>query len=92
MRRDHYRGGRVAGFRHREKQGEIKVYELTESRRVRTFHQGPYETCESACLALFSWVETHPLRIADPLRDIYPYDPREFRPEEIITEIMVPVL
>ena len=71
--------------------GELMVYELPGGRMVRTLHRGPYDTCESTYLALFSWMEKHHLRIAGPIREIYPNDPREVRPEEIITEILVPV-
>jgi len=71
--------------------GEIRVYELPGGKMVRTLHRGPYETCESTYLALFSWIEERHLQIAGPIREIYPNDPREVKPEEIITEIMVPV-
>jgi effector-binding domain-containing protein len=71
--------------------GEIRVYELPGGKMVRTVHRGPYETCESTYLGLFSWIEEHHLRIAGPIREIYPNDPREIKPEEIITEILVPI-
>jgi effector-binding domain-containing protein len=71
--------------------GEIRVYELPGGKMVRTVHRGPYETCESTYLRLFSWIEEHHLRIAGPIREIYPNDPREIKPEEIITEILVPI-
>ena len=82
----------MAGLRHREKQGRYQgVYALPGGRMVRTLHRGPYETCESTYLALFSWIEEHYLQIAGPIREIYPNDPREVKPEEIITEIFIPV-
>ncbi len=71
--------------------GEIRVYELPGGTMVRTIHRGPYDTCESTYLRLFSWIEGHHLRIAGPIRENYPNDPRVVQPEEIITEILVPV-
>jgi effector-binding domain-containing protein len=58
---------------------------------MRTVHRGPYETCEPTFLALFSWIESRHLQIADPIREVYTNDPGEVKPEEILTEILVPV-
>ncbi len=77
--------GKVSGS------GDIKVYTLPGGKMVRTVHNGPYETCEPTYLALFSWIEKHQLKIAGPIREIYPNDPREVKPEDILTEILVPV-
>lgn len=71
--------------------GEIRVYELQGGKMVRTLHRGPYETCESTYYALFLWIEEHHLQIAGPIREVYPNDPRVVKPEEILTEILVPV-
>lgn len=71
--------------------GDIGVYTLPGGKMVRTVHKGPYETCEPTYLALFSWIEAHKLHIAGPIREIYPNDPREVKPEEILTEILVPI-
>ena len=70
---------------------EIKVYELPGGKMVYTVHRGPYETCEPTYLKLFSWIETQGLQISGPIREVYPNDPRVVKPEEIITEIFVPV-
>jgi len=71
--------------------GNIEVYTLPGGKMVRTVHKGPYETCEPTYLALFSWIEKQNLQISGPVREIYPNDPREVKPEEILTEILVPV-
>ncbi|KQC06142.1 MAG: transcriptional regulator, partial [Methanolinea sp. SDB] len=71
--------------------GDIQVYTLPGGKMVRTVHRGPYETCEPTYLALFSWIEAHKLKISGFIREIFPNDPREVKPEEIITEILVPV-
>lgn len=71
--------------------GEIKMYELPGGKMVRAFHKGPYETCESTYYKIFDWIDEQHLQIAGPIREIYPNDPRMVKPEEIVTEIHVPV-
>jgi effector-binding domain-containing protein len=71
--------------------GEINVYELPGGKMARTVHRGPYDTCEPTYLRLFSWIADNHLKITGPIREIYPNDPRQVKPEEIITEILVPV-
>ena len=70
---------------------EMKVYELPGGKMVHAIHKGPYESCEPTYLKVFAWIEYRGLRISGPIREVYPNDPREVTPEEIITEIFVPV-
>lgn len=70
---------------------EIPAFVLTGGRMAHAIHKGPYETCESTYLALFAWIENQSLTICGPIREAYPNDPRTVPPEEIITEIYVPV-
>ena len=70
---------------------DIKVYWLPGGKMVHTVHKGPYESCEPTYQKLFAWIETQGLHISDPIREVYPNDPRMVTPEEIITEIFVPV-
>ena len=70
---------------------EIAVYELPGGKMVRTIHRGPYESCEPTYLQLFAWIEKKGFQTAGPIREIYPNDPREVKPEDIITEILVPI-
>lgn len=72
--------------------GGITAYELPGGKMVRTMHRGPYETCEPTYLALFAFIADRELRIAGPIREIYPNNPHEVAPEDILMEIMVPVL
>ena len=69
----------------------IKAYELPGGKMVRTVHHGPYETCEPTYLKLFAWIAEKGLTISGPIREVYPNDPRVVKPEEIATEIYVPV-
>jgi effector-binding domain-containing protein len=70
---------------------EMKVYELPGGKMVHTVHRGPYESCEPTYRKLFAWIASQGLRISGPIREVYPNDPRVVKPEEIITEIFVPV-
>lgn len=69
----------------------MNLYTLPGGRMARTIHRGPYEACEPVYLKLFAWIEEQGLKITGPIRELYLNDPREVRPEDIMTEILVPV-
>lgn len=71
--------------------GDILRYTLPGGKMVRTVHKGPYETCEPTYLRVFAWIAEHGLSITGPIREVYPNDPGEVPPEEILTEIYIPV-
>jgi len=71
--------------------GDIRRYTLPGGWMVRTVHKGPYESCEPTYLAALAWIEKNGLSITGPIREVYPNDPREVPPEEILTEIYIPV-
>lgn len=70
---------------------EIRSYTLPGGQMVHAVHKGPYNTCETTYFALFAWIQERRLTITGPIREAYPNDPRIVLPEEIITEIFVPV-
>jgi len=70
---------------------EIRAYELPGGRMAHITHKGPYASCEPTYLRLFAWIGEKGLTICGPVREVYPNDPREVAPEEILTEIFVPV-
>ena len=70
---------------------EIRCYELPGGTMAKIVHQGPYEECTPTYERLFAWIEAEGKRIAGPIREIYLNDPREVAPEEILTEIYVPI-
>src|SRR5512137_1057832 len=69
---------------------DIRAYELPGGKMVHTVHKGPYAECEPTYLRLFTWIGERGLTINGPIREVYPNDPREVKPEDIITEIYVP--
>lgn len=70
---------------------EFRVYDLRGGTMVHTVHRGPYETCEQTYLKVFAWITEKGLIISGPIREVYPNDPHLVQPEEILTEIYVPV-
>jgi len=70
---------------------DIRAYELPGGKMVHAVHTGPYVECEPTYIRLFAWIREKGLTITGPIREVYPNDPREVPPEEIITEIYVPV-
>jgi len=74
-----------------DEDGEFKVYELPGGKMARVVHKGPYDQCEPAYNAVFAWVVENGKSIVGPVREVYPNDPREVAPEDILTEIYVPI-
>ena len=70
---------------------KITAYVLPGGRMAHVIHRGPYDTCEPTYLALFAWIKEKGLKNCGPVREIYPNDPHVVPPEEIITDIYVPV-
>ena len=69
----------------------VKCYELPGGTMAKTIHKGPYETCESTYNELFQWLVKRGKKITGPRREAYLNDPREVKPEDILTEIYAPV-
>jgi effector-binding domain-containing protein len=61
------------------------------SRFAPLLHRGPYQECTTTYERLFAWIGEQGLGITGPIREIYHNDPREVKPEEILTEILAPV-
>lgn len=56
-----------------------------------TMHQGPYEEVAPAYERLLAWVAERGLQVSGPPMEAYLNDPFEVPPEQILTEIMIPV-
>lgn len=74
-----------------EGDGPISTYELPGGRMVMVQHRGPYEGCGPTYTRLFAWIEEQGLDITGPVREVYQNDPTQVEPEELLTEIFVPV-
>lgn len=58
---------------------------------ARYVHVGPYQTLEPVYEGMLAWMQANGYRPLCPMREVYPNDPRETPPEEIITEVIIPV-
>lgn len=56
-----------------------------------TMHQGPYEGVAPAYERLGAWIADKGLQMAGPPMEAYLNDPYEVPPEQILTEVMMPV-
>ena len=70
---------------------EIKCYELPGGQMAKIVHRGPYESIGATYEKLFGWINKNDRQIVGPIREAYLNDPREVRPEEILTEIFAPI-
>lgn len=54
-------------------------------------HVGPYDELGLAHHALFAWAQEHGHDVAGPLREAYINDPDEVDPDELVTDVMLPI-
>ena len=74
-----------------EETKEIKCYTLPGGKMAKIIHKGPYDTCGPTYEKVFSWIKKNGRNIVGPTREVYLNDPREVGPEEILTEIYIPI-
>jgi effector-binding domain-containing protein len=74
-----------------EETADIKFYELPGGKMIKTVHKGPYEECEPAYNRLFAWAKENGKMITGHTREMYMNDPREVKPEDMVTEIYAPI-
>lgn len=70
---------------------EVKHYNLPGGLFASTIHKGPYEEVGPSFANLFVWIEANGYKPVGPSREVYLSDPAEQKPEDYITEIMIPV-
>lgn len=71
---------------------EIKCYEIPGGEMAKISHKGPYEASGPVYEKLFAWIEKNGKRLSGPIREAYLNDPREVRPDEILTVIYAPII
>lgn len=71
--------------------GTIKYTEISIERAVSTIHTGPYSEIESAYLALVEWIDENGFEPTGITYEFYLNDPGTTPPEELQTEIFMPV-
>jgi len=70
---------------------EIAVRELPGGKFVYAFHQGPYDNVKTVYDELFAFIGQNSLRPTGPPMEVYLSDPAKVKPQEVNTEIRVPV-
>jgi len=69
----------------------VEVRNLEPCRVVSLVHRGSYETIGQAYRRLHGYAAEKGLLIAGPMRDLYLNDPNSVSPDEIMTEVQVPI-
>ncbi len=73
--------------------GRVMVRELpAHEHMVSLLRPGPYDDFRPAYVAIMEWVQANGYRIAGPNREIYLQGPGQVPPEELLTEIQLPVV
>ena len=70
---------------------EITCYELPGGPMAKIVHKGPYEQSAATYKRLFAWIAENHKKVAGPVREVYLSDPKKVPPEELTTEIYVPI-
>ncbi len=70
---------------------EAEVKNLEPAKVVSLVHNGSYETISKAYQRLYKYVSERGLEIIGPMRDLYLNDPNKVEPDDIMTEIQVPI-
>jgi len=69
----------------------LAIKRIPMVRVATTMHQGPYEQVAGTYARLIGWMAEQSLEMAGPPMEAYLNDPYEVPPEEILTEVMIPV-
>lgn len=75
-----------------EESEDVKCYELPGGLMAKVVHKGPYEACSPTYQKLFDWISTHDKKIVGFTREVYLNDPSQVSQEELLTEILAPVV
>jgi len=73
-------------------QSPLKKTEFKHKTVAVYLHIGPYENTGKAYDKIFKYVKDHGYKITRPTYEKYLNDPRQVRPEELKTEVIVPVV
>lgn len=76
----------------RQPDAEGRGVRRLESRTVAaTIHQGPYNEVSSAYQALTAWIQVNGYEVRGPAEEVYLNDPASTAPQELLTEVRLPV-
>jgi len=69
----------------------VAFYKLKGGKFAKIIHKGPYEKCEKAYDEIFQWIIDNGYGVSGPVREVYTNDQEVVEPEELITEVYVPI-
>lgn len=72
-------------------EGKLASRELPGGEVATVTHHGPYEELSSAYHAAFAWIAEQGYELAGSPRETYLNDPREVKPEALVTQLDFPV-
>jgi len=70
---------------------ELKMKEIAARNLASIVYVGPYEKCKPAYVKIYSWIAKNKYEITGPPIEKYLNDPSQVAPEQLKTEISVPV-
>ncbi len=73
-------------------QDPLRLRQWTFTTVVEAIHVGPYETSGSVYGEMMAWIEANGYVVAGPIMEKYLSDPNSTRPQDLKTEIWVPVM
>jgi len=69
----------------------VEVKNLKPRKVVSLIHKGPYDNIAAGYEAILSYVQENDYEITGPMIDLYLNDPNSVEPEELMTEIQIPI-
>jgi effector-binding domain-containing protein len=73
-------------------EGEIRAGELPAGKALTATYTGPYETMQAAYEDIEAWAREHNLQRSGVVYEFYHNDPTTTPPEQLITEIVFPLV
>ncbi len=70
---------------------DVELQELPASEAATLMHQGPYDAVGPSWQVLLQWVAASGRPISGPMREVYLNEPGTVAPEELLTELSVPL-
>jgi AraC family transcriptional regulator len=70
---------------------DLKVKEIPVQKMAKMLYVGPYEKCEPAYREMYGWIAKNNYEPCGPSYEKYLNDPSKVAPEELKTEILVPI-
>jgi len=69
----------------------VEVKNLKPRKVASLIHKGPYDNIAAGYEAILSYVQENDYEITGPMIDLYLNDPNSVEPEELMTEIQIPI-